>query len=106
IIIRDIEQLKSDISSLENKKFDLEILKVKEKDIEKAMKKLSETQKTRENLEKDISLLAKHTDSLKESILSFSKYNNLFKLKQEELKKAFKSEKEGEISLAELKKES
>lgn len=97
---------KSEVSKYEDKKRELEILKSRFYFMEKSKNKLSELAKTKDFLEKDISLLSRHIDSLKEDILKFSKYNNLLRLKQEDVRFALKDEKMTEISLAELKKES
>jgi len=100
-----IETQKTDISNLENKKVAMDILRSKTEYIVRSKRKLSELEKEKGGLEKDIILLSKHIDSLKEVILNFSKFSNLFKKKQEELRLAFLEEKNAEISLAELKKE-
>jgi exonuclease SbcC len=50
-------------------------------------------------------LLKKHIDSLKNSVLEFSKFSNFYELKQTELKQAFQKEKQIEIELAEFRKE-
>ena len=99
------EKLKSERLELEDRKVKLQILKSKLPDIEKVNKKLIDLGKQKESLEKDVSLLTNHLGNLKESILSYSRFNNLFKLKQDDLKKSFLNEKNAEISLAELKKE-
>jgi len=56
-------------------------------------------------LEKDIELLGKHIQALKEKALEFSKFDNLAKLKKEELNKNLQEERQAEISLAEVNKE-
>lgn len=90
---------------LEEHKLKLEVLKSKIEYIERGKIRALEMQKQKDNLEKDISLLSKHIMSLKEAILKFSKFDNLYRIKQEELKEAFKIEKNSEIGLAELRKE-
>ena len=96
---------KSELQKLEGEKVNLEILKSKQGYIEKSRSRAAEIHKINENLEKDITLLSSHLEKLKESILEFSKFKNLFALKQGELNNAFLEEKKSEISLAELKKE-
>ena len=59
----------------------------------------------KENIEKDISLLDKHIETLKKQILELSKFDNFHKLKQRQLKSEVIREREIEIFLAELKKE-
>lgn len=99
------ERLKSEKQELEDRKVKLQILKSRLPDIEKEKKRLIDIGKHRESLEKDVLLLTSHIDNLKESILTYSRFNTLFKVKQDELKKAFLTEKNAEIFLAELKKE-
>ncbi len=106
LIESHLDKQKSEILKLEQNKIEMEILKSKKDYLEKSKKKKENLMKTRDNLEKDISLLSRHLDNLKEQILNFSKFYNLFKIKQDELKKSFVDEKNSEISFAELKKES
>lgn len=102
----NLERAKKERINLEEIKLDLEILKSKQFYQERSIKKLEELKKSKDSLEKDISFLVNHVESLKASILSFTKFDNYYKSKQLELKSAFSKEKEAEISLAELKKES
>ena len=104
-ISSELENEKLNLSKLEGKKMELEILKSKTSELEKTKKKLSEIEKTKVNLEKDISLLSKHIDNLKNQISAFSKYSNLFRIKNNELKSALLEERNSEIAIAELKKE-
>ena len=89
----------------EELKVQLEILRSKNEYLEKTRLKLKETKQQQINLEKDIALLKSHFTGLKEEILKFSKFINLYKIKQDDLRKAFFEEKNSEISLAELNKE-
>ncbi len=104
-ILEMLEKEKINKSNLEKEKLIQEILKSKVDYIEKSRKKLLTLEKQKEDLEKDVLLLSDHLKSLKENIFGFSKYTNQFKLKQEELKRAFVREKDSEIFLAELRKE-
>ncbi len=101
----NISALYSELSALESKKSNLEILRERAIHIEQSRRRLEDINRSKENLEKDLELLVGHIDNLKEEILAFSKFNNLFRLKQEELKRAFIQERNAEISLAEVKKE-
>jgi exonuclease SbcC len=101
----NIDKHKFEITKIEKQRLSLEILKSKSEYLEKSKKKLFEITKQKESLEKDILLLSKHLDVLKEDILKFSTFSNHYKIKQDELKLAFQKEKNSEISLAELKKE-
>lgn len=100
-----ISKTKAEKHVLESEKFILESIKLKSEEAERAKVKRLELAKQKEMAEKDISLLQKHLESLKNSVLEFSRFDNFFKLKQDELKKAFRDEKNTEISLAELRKE-
>ncbi len=100
-----LDKAKLGIISLEEEKTRMEILKSKSSFIEKSKSRLEEINKIKESLERDIVLLSSHLDTMKESILEFSKFNNLLKAKSEELSRAFNQEKNSEIAVAELKKE-
>ncbi len=100
-----LDKIRLELPRLEEDKTSLEIAKSKIVYIEKSKKRIEEIKKIRETLEKDIQLLSSHMDKLKESILEFSKFSNLFKINSEELNKALHEEKNSEIALAELKKE-
>lgn len=104
-LYKQINLVKTEISSLEQNKLDCEILKSKTEYIDKSRKKVEEIRKVKESLDKDTSLLIKHIAGLKEQILKFSKFNNLLKINQEALRRAFLEEKNSEIILAEIKKE-
>ena len=105
LIIGKIENLKKKKSSLEERKYNLELLKSRLDYTMRSKEKLISINKNKERLEKDISLLVKHIENLKEAILSFSKFDNLYRTKQEELKNAILGERTAEILLAEYKKE-
>ncbi len=100
-----LKKEKDNKDGLNKRKTEFEILKLKIEYIEKAKTKLKESERLKDTLEKDINLLSKHIDSLKEAILKFSTFDNLYRLKQEDLKMAFLAEKNTEISLAEFNKE-
>ncbi|MEK6850389.1 MAG: AAA family ATPase [Nanoarchaeota archaeon] len=104
-LLPKIEKIKAERKKLEDRKIKLQILKSRIPELEKAKKKLQETTKNKESTEKDIVMLTKHLESLKESILNYSKYHSLFKAKQEEIRTALTKEKNAEIYLAEFNKE-
>ena len=83
----------------------MDILKTRGEYLEKSKAKLAQIRSQKEATEKDLSLLEKHISALKESILTFSKYDHLYKVKQDELKQALQKEKQTEIVLAEMRKE-
>ena len=100
-----VEKEKAILEDLEEQKVKLEIARVKAQDIDTANSRITDLLKIKDYLQKDILLLSKHIDSLKQSVLEFTKYNNLFKTNQESLNKAFLEEKKAEIALAEFRKE-
>lgn len=100
-----LDKSRLELPNLEDEKTRLEISKSKTEFIEKSKLRVDELKKSKENLVKDISLLSSHFETMKESILEFSKFNNLLKSKTEELTNAFSKEKNSEIALAEFKKE-
>ena len=105
IISSTLESEKNTVAELESKKSELDILKSKLQDIQKFKENLNTYTKQEEELDKDSNLLKKHIESLKNSVLEFKKYDNIYIIRQDELKSAFQGEKNVEIELAELKKE-
>ena len=104
-LIGIFEKEKSLLAELNEKKANLELLKSKWEYAEKSKTRLKSLNNQRELLKEDLTLLSKHLNTLKQSILEFSKFDNFFKIKQDELNKALQIEKNSEISLAESKKE-
>lgn len=105
VLISSIESSKRERSILEEQKSNLEMLKAKQEHLAHTQKKHADALKSREILEKDMELLVRHLDTLKESIFKFSPLIMQHRLKTDELKQAFQNEKRCEISVAELKKE-
>ncbi len=104
-LILRINSMKKELSINEDKKTALEILKSRQEYLSKSRNKLVELEKQEVSLEGDISLLIKHSESLKEDILKFSTFEAHHKIKSFELEKALLEEKNMEITVAELKKE-
>lgn len=100
-----LDRSKSERAVSDELKLNLEILRSKQEYQERSRNKLCELLKSKSSLERDISFLIKHIEGLKATILEFMKFDNLLKLKQIELKKAFGKERDAEINLAELSKE-
>jgi len=100
-----LDREKSKLLELENKKSGLEILKVKTEEIKFSEERISILKKSREDSIINIDLLEKHVQSLKKSTLEFTKFDNILKIRQDELKQFLKKEKQAEIELAELRKE-
>ncbi len=103
--LRALEKARNDRSIFEDKKTQLEIARSKIESIRKSKLKIDDLNKNQAALGKDIDLLIKHIDGLKSEIFRFSVFDAKFRAKQEELKSAFKSEKNTEIVYAEIRKE-
>lgn len=106
------ENLNSEIDNLKNKTYELEgkinemnLLKAKLENLTEKTEKIKDLEKQKANLEQDLKILDSHVLQLKESILNYSKYDNIYNKKQEEFKSALKVEREADLRLAELKKE-
>lgn len=104
-VLGSLEKGKLDLSRLEEEKSRLVLLKSKLDFLENSRKKLEGLRKSRESYEKDVLLLSKHLEGTKQDILKFSKFENLLKIRKDDLKRAFIEEKRSEISIAELRKE-
>jgi exonuclease SbcC len=100
-----MQKHQSEVRALEENKSALEIIRTKFEYVQKSRAKLLEVEKSLVSLNKDVSLLAKHNAGLKENILKFSTFIVQFRLKQDELKRAFLAEKNLEIEVAEMRKE-
>ena len=100
-----LEKEKTKLLELQDLKSQLQILKIKTAEIQEAKAKINELKDSINSLTNDSNLLKKHIDSLKNSVLEFSKFSNFYELKQTELKQAFQKEKQIEIELAEFRKE-
>src|SRR3989344_2523490 len=96
---------KAELQKLEDSKIKMEILKSKQDYLKKSREKLSHLQKQEQTIIDDISLLAKHIENLKESILKYSVYENQLSRKREELRRETFEERNHEIEVAGLKKE-
>jgi exonuclease SbcC len=84
---------------------DLKLLKVKIQGINEKQKYLDTLEKQNNSILQDINLLNSHTNSLKNSVFELSKYENIFREKQQALQNCLKEEKMAEIKLAEIKRE-
>ena len=114
--LKELEEKANEIKALKNK-FDLEIsekekqftdlrlLKLKLETASEKKKRVDDLLNLNKSLQEDSVLLERHSESLKFSIIEFSKFENLYGLKQRELKEARMQEKIVEIKDAELKKE-
>ena len=86
---------------LDERKVKLEIIKSRSDVISQTKNKIFLIEKQKENMDKDILLLSQHLESLKGDILTFSKFNNIIKSKQEEFKQSLIEERKADILKAE-----
>jgi len=100
-----LEKEKIKLSELQELKSQLQILKIKTVEIKESKVKIEELEISINSLKNDSNLLKKHIESLKNSVLEFSKFSNFYELKHTELKQAFQKEKQIEIESAEFRKE-
>ena len=105
-ILKIIQDEKDKKSEMEDIKSHLEILKTKNEYLDKNNERLQSIIKNKEFIEKDITLLDRHVIDFKVQILELTKFDNLAKLKQKELKKTLDEEKNIEINLAQYRTES
>ena len=94
-----------EISEKENQLTDLRLLRLKLETASEKRKRVEDLLNLNKSLQEDSVLLEKHAESLKISILEFSRFENLYESKRQELKEAMSQEKIVEIKDAELKKE-
>jgi len=100
-----INELGFKISLIEKQMQELDILKIKLQGIDEKQTQLREIKKSNEFLRKDLDLLKKQIETLKNSVFELIKFDNIFEEKQKELDDALKEERIVEIKVAELKKE-
>jgi DNA repair protein SbcC/Rad50 len=100
-----IGKIRLELMEMEKNRGILSTNLAKQEIAEKSKRKLEDLEKSRNFLIKDIEMLDKHIYGIKEEILIFSKFLYQYKIKNDELKKAFLDEKNSEIAVAELKKE-
>ncbi|MEK6893998.1 MAG: hypothetical protein AABX10_00880 [Nanoarchaeota archaeon] len=101
----DIANQKSILKSLENDKIAIQINNAKQENLNKYISKKQELEKIKEAFEKDIVFINDQIDSQKKNSLDYLKYDNLLKIKRDELAFLVNSEKNKEIEFAEIKKE-
>lgn len=111
-LISEIKRIESEIAkhreiltSLEQERIAIEVQKVKYENVKKHLEKKQELLKIKDSFEKDISLIKNHVESLKKHTLEYSKFENLLKIKNDELVKITNSGQKKEIELAEIRKE-
>ena len=103
--IKESEAIKKEISELKEQIETLVILKIKLKDLEEKEEKLKELYQQKISNSKDMDLLAKQIERLKESSSLLKKYETIYEQKRVILQESEKREKEKEMELTGAKKE-
>ena len=101
----NIKEIDISISLYEKKVTDLKILKMRLDGIKERQARSEELRRQNSSIESDIGLLKKQIDSIKEDLLSLSRYDNIYEDKTKELSVLLKEERMLDIRLAESKKE-
>ena len=104
-ISKEIINNNGEINFNQKKLEELKILRLKLQDIDEKQKRIQEIQISLILLKNDLNLLEKHMELLNNSIFELKKFDDIFELKQDELKQALNNEREADINVAELKKE-
>lgn len=112
VLINEIQRIGSELTnqknilkSLESDKVAIQVNNAKQENLNKYLSKRQELEKLKEAFEKDIVFINDQIDSQKKNSLDYSKYENLLKMKKDELSYLTDSEKRKEIELAETRKE-
>ena len=122
----DIQKSKKEIDALKNEKFssikqiqddrdkqnllkrqldELRLLKIKLESVKEKEISLQELENKKKNSEKDMDMLNRQIEILKESASLLKKYDSLYEQRKKELDEARKNEKNKEIELASMQKE-
>lgn len=104
-IEKELLALRAETELLQQTKFEFELLKSREQQRKVEEKKIEELKKKIEAAKKDVAALEEHSAHLKQSNLTFSKYEKMSQMKEEEVRQARQEEKSEEIKAAELRKE-
>ncbi len=104
-VLEKIKLIELEIYEKEKRLTDLKILKMKKEGVYEKQKRFEEICGSNVFLEKDIDILVRHNETLKDSVFELNKFDNLYNEKQKELDFALREEKIVEIKIAELKKE-
>ena len=103
--IEKIKKSEEKISQVQEKIQDLKLLSFRIEETKEKQKRIFYLENLNLQLEKDVTLLTQHNESLKNLITDLEKYSSFFELKKKELEEALREEKFAEIKIAELKKE-
>jgi len=100
-----LESLRKQTSSLEQRKSEEEIKKIKLATLKEKEDSLINLKKRNQQTEADIEMVLKHIKSLQENIESYSKFNEFFRIRQNELGEKMLEERKQEMKVVEIKKE-
>jgi exonuclease SbcC len=101
----EIKKYKETLNVLEQERIAIEVQSARQENVNKQLSKKDELLKLKEAFDKDIILINGQIDSLKKHTLDYSKYDNLMRIKKDELSKLIDEEKRKEIEFAEIRKE-
>ncbi len=104
-IASELSKEKESIRLLESEKAYLEIQKIKFEESKKYLIKKDELIRNKKSLDSDIKMMEEQVSKLKEDSFEYSKFDNILRLKKEELRDSMNLEKSAEIEQAEIKKE-
>ncbi|MEK6909127.1 MAG: AAA family ATPase [Nanoarchaeota archaeon] len=101
----ELKKHKEITNVLEQERIAMEIQNARQENLNKHMIKKQELLKLKEAFEKDVLLINEQIDSLKKHSFEYTKFENLLKIKKDELSILAESEKMREIEFAEIRKE-
>jgi DNA repair protein SbcC/Rad50 len=104
-LYEEIDSIKKIKENLRKQKSEQELLKIKLENILEKKQRIEDLEKQKQILEKDMEMLEKHIKLIDSSIEEYSKYDQLFEEKNNELKKARQYENDLTIKNAEINKE-
>ncbi len=102
---QELSKVRARLEEYEERKSQLELLRHKEHELKEAKERLVEITASQESIDKDILFLENHMQFLKQSVLQYAKFNNLYEAKERELREVRHAEKAIEIEIAQLTKE-
>jgi len=103
--IQEMDKLNQEFISSKKELDELKLLKIKLENIKEKEIKLEDLEKQKNSALKDIQLLEKQIETLKESFFLLKKYENIYKQKKSALDELLALEKNKEIESASVKKE-
>jgi len=104
-LIEQIEVVKKTMIEYKKKKSEMELLKIKAENLKEKEERIVDIEKEKQLIEKDREMLEKHVKVIENSILDYSKYDAIFKKRNNELIDAKKKENDFAIKKAEINKE-